>query len=54
MLGLKTEKVVVDYTCEEGIPPPNDLKRASAGIEIWIYGRSRCVMTQAATIASKH
>lgn len=48
MFGFKTEKVVIEYRCQEGVPPANDLKIAGAVIEIWIYGRSRCIETEAA------
>ena len=43
MFGLKTQKVVVYYGCQEGVSPPNDLMTSGAGIEIWIYGRARCL-----------
>jgi hypothetical protein len=48
MFGFKTDKVVIEYRCQEGVPPANDLKIAGAVIEIWIYGRSRCLQTEAA------
>jgi hypothetical protein len=53
MFGLKTEKVVFAYSCQEGVPPPNDLTTTGGGIEIWIYGRSRCLTTEAATLVAK-
>jgi hypothetical protein len=53
MFGFKTEKVVIDYRCQEGAPPANDLKIAGAVIEIWIYGRSRCLETETSTFVAK-
>jgi hypothetical protein len=53
MFGFKTEKVVLDYRCEEGSPPVNDLKIAGAVIEIWIYGRTRCLQTDTATFVAR-
>lgn len=46
MLWLRTEKAGLEYQCQEGVPPPNILKVASAGIEVWIYGRARCLQTE--------
>jgi len=43
IFGLKTEKVVLDYVCQEGAPPVNDLKISGTTIEIWIYGRTHCL-----------
>jgi hypothetical protein len=51
VLGLKTEKVV--YGCQEGIPPANDVKLAVPVIEIWIYGGTHCLQTQAATLVAR-
>jgi hypothetical protein len=51
MFGLKTEKVV--YGCQEGIPPANDVKLAVPFIEIWIYGGTHCLQTQAATLVAR-
>ena len=51
VFGLKTVKVV--YGCQEGAPPANDLKTAGAVIEIWIFGRTRCFQTEAATFVAK-
>jgi hypothetical protein len=51
MFGLKTEKLV--YGCQEGIPPANDLKLAVPVIEIWIYGRTSCLQTQAAMLVAR-
>lgn len=53
MFGLKTEKVVVDYQCQEGVPPVNEFKIAGAVIEIRIFGRTRCLQTEAATFVAK-
>jgi hypothetical protein len=53
MLGLKTEKMTIDYRCQEGVAPSNDFKIAGAGIEIWIYGRTRCLMTEEAALVAK-
>jgi hypothetical protein len=47
-LGLKTEKVVMEYTCKEGVAPPNVARATGAVIEIWIFGRTRCLQTEAA------
>ena len=51
MFGLKTVKVV--YRCQEGAPPANDLKIAGAVVEIWIFGRTRCLQTEEATLTAK-
>ena len=51
VFGLKTVKVV--YGCQEGAPPANDLKIADAVIEIWIFGRTRCLQTESATLVAK-
>lgn len=48
MLRLKTEKVVFDRSCQDGIAPPSIFKVSGAAIEIWIYGRSFCLMPQSA------
>ena len=53
VFGLKTVKVVLHYQCQEGAPPANDLKIAGAVIEIWIFGRTRCLQTEAATLTAK-
>lgn len=53
VFGFRTEKVVVVYRCEEGAPPPNDFTVAGAVIEIWIYGRVRCMQTETATLVAK-
>jgi len=51
MFGLKSEKVV--YGCQEGIPPANDVKLAGVVVEVWIYSRTRCLQTQAATLVAR-
>ncbi len=51
MFGLKTVKVV--YRCQEGAPPANDLKIGGAVIEIWIFGTTHCLTTEAATLVAK-
>jgi hypothetical protein len=53
VLGLKTEKAVLDYRCQEGAPPENDVKIAAAVIEIWIFGKTRCLQPEAATFVAK-
>lgn len=49
---LKTEKVTIEYRCEESVAPPNDLKESGAVIEIWIHGREHCIETEAGTVAT--
>jgi len=44
MFRMKTERVAIEYNCQERVPPPNDVKVTGAVIEVWIYGRTRCVM----------
>jgi hypothetical protein len=51
--GRKTVKLVLEIRCREGDPPPNDLKAAGAVIEIWIFGTTRCLNTEAATLTAK-
>jgi len=51
MFGLRTVRVV--YRCQEGAAPANDLKIAGAVIEIWIFGRTRCLQTESATLVAK-
>jgi hypothetical protein len=53
VFGLRTEKVVHGYRCEEGAAPINDVKVNGAAIEVWIYGRTRCLQTNAATLVSR-
>jgi hypothetical protein len=50
LFGLKPEKVIVEYRCQEGVAPPNDLKIGCASVEIWINGRSFCIQTEAETL----
>ena len=54
MLGLKTEKVLLEYKCEEGTPPPNDARITEANIDIWIYGRGRCLMIETGTLLARN
>jgi hypothetical protein len=44
--------MIVEYRCQKGVPPPNDLKIVGAGIEIWIYGVIGCLSTDAATLSA--
>lgn len=53
LFGRKTVKVDLDYQCQEGAPPASDLKIVGAVIEVWIFGRTRCVQTNAATLVAK-
>ncbi len=53
MLGLKTEKVVIEFQCQEGFPPPNVVTVAGTVIEIWIYGRPGCPQTQATALLAR-
>ena len=41
--GLKTEKLIADRFCQERVPPKNEVKITDGGLEIWIYGRARCL-----------
>ena len=50
MFGLRTVRVV--YRCQEGAPPANDLKIGGAVIEIWIFGTTHCLTTEAATLVA--
>jgi hypothetical protein len=53
VFGRKTEKVVHGYQCESGVAPANDVRVNGAAIEIWIYGRTFCLMPQAAMLAAR-
>jgi hypothetical protein len=53
LIGLKTGKVVHGYQCESGVAPANDVRVNGAVIEIWIYGRTSCLMPQTATLAAR-
>lgn len=54
MLRLKTEKRVLDYECQQGgDPPANDLQVSETVIEIWIYGRTRCLTTTTTTLVAR-
>src|ERR1019366_2714957 len=45
VLGIKTEKVVVDHQCQKAVPPANIFKVAGTVIEVWIYGAAWCLTT---------
>ena len=53
VLGLKTEKVVHGEECESGVAPPNNVKVNGAAVEVWIYGRTVCIMTQPAVLVAR-
>jgi len=53
VFGLKTEKVVREYQCQEGFPPANIVQVAGAVIEIWIFGRTRCIQNEAAALLAR-
>jgi hypothetical protein len=51
-LGIRTTKVVLEDQCQENAPPANDLKIIGAMIEVWVFGRARCIKTETATLAA--
>jgi len=53
VLGRKTERVVHEYRCEEGVAPANDVKMNDTAIEVWIYGRTRCLQPSMATLVAR-
>jgi hypothetical protein len=53
MFGRKTEKVVLEYECQEGLPPPNVGKVVGSVVEIWIYGRTHCLQTEGAALLAR-
>jgi hypothetical protein len=53
MFGLKTEKVVLEHQCRTSDAPASDLKISGTTIEIWVYGRDGCLMTEAATLIAR-
>ena len=53
VFGIKTEKVVHGYQCQEGIAPPPNVKVDGAAIEVWVYGRTHCLMVNSATLVAK-
>jgi len=53
VLGMKTEKVVHGYRCEEGVAPGSDVKVNDTAIEVWVYGRTRCLQTNSATLVAR-
>ena len=52
-LGFKTERVVRTYECEEGVAPASNIKIDGAVVEVWVYGRTRCLQTDRATLVAK-
>jgi hypothetical protein len=53
IFGRKTEKVVVEYQCQEGSPPASHLDGSATNIEVWVYGGTHCLQTQAATLVAQ-
>lgn len=53
VLGVKTEKVVRSYQCEEGVAPANDVKVNGTAVEVWVYGRTRCLQTNTSTLVAR-
>ena len=53
IFGRKTEKVVVEYRCQEGTPPASHLDASATNIEVWVYGGTHCLQTQAATLVAQ-
>jgi hypothetical protein len=53
MFGFKTEKVVLEYQCQSSAASASDLKISGTTIEVWVYGRDRCVETEAATLIAR-
>jgi hypothetical protein len=53
VLGVKTEKVVHSYRCEEGVAPATDITTEGAAGEIWVYGRTFCLQTDTATLVAR-
>lgn len=53
VFGLKTEKTVIEHRCQEGVPPANGLRITGAVIEIWVFGRTVCIQTEAATLVAR-
>lgn len=50
VLGLKTEKVRTIYECREGPdPPPNRIKLVGDNVDIWIFGKTLCLVTNYST-----
>jgi hypothetical protein len=54
VFGIKTEKVVHDYQCEEGSAPAPapDVKVDGPAIEVWVYGRTHCPEVTTATLVA--
>lgn len=53
MFGRKTEKVVIQYQCQEGNPPASHLDASATNIEVWVYGPTHCLQTQAGTLVAQ-
>lgn len=53
MFGRRTEKVVLQYECQEGVPPANIVKVAGRVIDIRVYGGSFCVQTQTSMLLAR-
>jgi hypothetical protein len=53
LFGLKTEKVVLEYQCQEGVSPANNVKISGGTIDIWIYGHARCLQPQTAQLMAR-
>ena len=51
-LGFKTERVVRTYECKEGVAPASDIQIDGAVVEVWVYGRARCLQTDSATLVA--
>ena len=51
--GCKTRRVVRTYECKEGVAPASDIKIAGTVVEVWVYGRTRCLQTDTATLVAK-
>jgi hypothetical protein len=53
ILRRKTDKAVSSFQCQQGTPPPNDLKMTGPVIEVWIYGGARCVVPEMAVFVAQ-
>jgi hypothetical protein len=53
VLGIKTEKVVHGYQCEEGSTPPPNVKVDRSSIEVWVYGGTHCLMVNTSTLVAR-
>jgi hypothetical protein len=52
-LGCKTERVVRTYECKEDVAPASDIKIDGAVVDVWVYGRTRCLETNTTTLVAK-